>query len=207
MQNDKVYLSIGTRGGLEDTDYLTIDNIYAVSRFFEFKRIDLECVDGKVDISSLPPAEYSIRVDYTLMGKSYSEPLASPKDLTIAIDKNYRGYGVRYDTKWALLKIYKKNRFTLMKDNRQILFRVNDATINQLFFYNIQDNKKIDINLDDNRLFRIDFGSFPKGKNVLVYHSEDGGFNTIKFFECSNSDNQRVLFKQIVERDRIEVNV
>lgn len=208
-ENDRIYIDLQIYVGLEDKEKISVENVFVYTRYFNQKKIELPYneVDRKVDITELPCSTYVLNTicikdeEKTYYTPRLTEELAKVTTLTVG-DKI-----ITFNSRYSILTIQQKNRFTLLKDENKYLLGVNKSEdIKKLFFFNIENNKKYDVTKEG------DFYTFSKeslhpGDNILMYETLDGNYTTVRKQEMTNSNLDKDLFDEVIISGRVEIEV
>ena len=144
-ENGRIYVDFQIFVGLEEDDAISVEEVFTYNRYFSQQRTDLKYdkVQRKADITDLPCSTYILNTVCIKNGKKtyytprLMEELAKVTSIT-AGDKI-----ITFNSRYSILTIQKRNRFTLLKQNSKYLLGINDSgSVKDIFFFNIEDNKR-----------------------------------------------------------------
>lgn len=208
-ENDRIYIDLQIYVGLEDKEKISVENVFVYTRYFNQKKIELPYneVDRKVDITELPCSTYVLNTicikdeEKTYYTPRLTEELAKVTTLTVG-DKI-----ITFNSRYSILTIQQKNRFTLLKDGNKYLLGVNKSEdIKKLFFFNIENNKKYDVTKEGD-FYTFSKESLQPGDNILMYETQDGNYTTVRKQEMTNSNLDKDLFDEVIISGRVEIEV
>lgn len=208
-ENDRIYVDLQIYVGLEDKEKISVENVFVYTRYFNQKKIELPYneVDRKVDITELPCSTYVLNTicikdeEKTYYTPRLTEELAKVTTLTVG-DKI-----ITFNSRYSILTIQKKNRFTLLKDGNKYLLGVNKPEdIKKIFFFNIENNKKYAVKKEGD-FYTFSKESLQPGDNILMYETQDGNYTTVRKQEMTNSNLDKDLFDEVIISGRVEIEV
>lgn len=208
-ENDRIYVDLQIYVGLEDKERISVENVFVYTRYFNQKKIELPYneVDRKVDITELPCSTYVLNTicikdeEKTYYTPRLTEELAKVTTLTVG-DKI-----ITFNSRYSILTIQKKNRFTLLKDGNKYLLGVNKPEdIKKIFFFNIENNKKYAVKKEGD-FYTFSKESLQPGDNILMYETQDGNYTTVRKQEMTNSNLDKDLFDEVIISGRVEIEV
>ena len=199
----------GIEKRLEDKEKISVENVFVYTRYFNQKKIELPYneVDRKVDITELPCSTYVLNTicikdeEKTYYTPRLTEELAKVTTLTVG-DKI-----ITFNSRYSILTIQKKNRFTLLKDGNKYLLGVNKPEdIKKIFFFNIENNKKYAVKKEGD-FYTFSKESLQPGDNILMYETQDGNYTTVRKQEMTNSNLDKDFFDEVIISGRVEIEV
>ena len=188
---------------------LKVRRAIAHTRYFTLQRIELPYDEnaGVIDISALKESEYVLYVEYDIFGKKRLERLSALKEFAPVIDRYNNDYVIQYHSKHGFLRIWKKNRFSMVFDKEHCYLHINDCCIKNLFYFNLEGNERDYRPVDDNNMVDISREPLRQGTNLLFYETVDGSINVVSKEECSSSSDYQAVLSGYFLNDRIEIVV
>lgn len=209
LEDGRIYLNFQILVHLEDENSFTVDEVFLYNRFFNQTRIDLsyDAATRRVDITDLPAATYIINTVCTKgTEKMYYIPQVQDK-LSKSRSFDLGDKIVTFNSRYALLTVQKKNRFTMLRDGSKYLLGVNyPEDVKDIFFFNAIENIRIPLEKKGD-FYCIDCFVLPKGNNILIYRTENDLYTTVRKNEFSNTFLDRDIFDTLITRGKIEIEV
>lgn len=208
-EDGRIYVDFQILVGLESKEAISVEEVFTYTRYFNQRRTDLkyDMVERRADITDLPCSTYVLNTICIKDGKkTYYTPrlveeLAKVTTITVG-DKI-----ITFNSRYSILTIQKKNRFTLLKERSKYLLGINDSDeVKNIFFFNIKDNKRYAIKKEgDFYAFEID--KLPSGTNIMIYQNKEGLYTTVRKQEMTNSMLAQSFWDEIIVSGRIEIEV
>lgn len=206
---DRTFLNFQILLNIEDDEFFSIDEVFVYNRYFNQKRIDLsyDAEERRVDITDLPAATYIVNTICTKGNEKlyYTPQLSEELSKTTAYDLGDKI--ITFNSRFSILTIQKKNRFTVLRDGSDYLLGINYPNdVKEIFFFNVNENRRIPLKKKGN-LYCMEVSSLPKGDNVLLYRTDNDLYTTVRKNEFSNSFLDQDIFDALIVRGKIEIEV
>ena len=187
-----------------------VESIITHGRYFNHDETCIPVDDAQyVDVSCLPIGMYSIRAKCYVEGREdiQSFNLATGKLLSKRLELHHNNLIYVYHPGISCIKVIKPNAFTLLKSKERMYLRVNNVAnfVKKMFYYNIEHNKIIDIDYQGSGVFLIDYDSLPDGSNIILYETTEGQNDVIDVLSLSNSQQQLIEYRDVINKNRIEL--
>lgn len=208
-ENGRIYVDFQIFVGLEEDDAISVEEVFTYNRYFSQQRTDLKYdkVQRKADITDLPCSTYILNTVCIKNGKKtyytprLMEELAKVTSIT-AGDKI-----ITFNSRYSILTIQKRNRFTLLKQNSKYLLGINDSgSVKDIFFFNIEDNKRYAIEKQGD-LYIFEPEKLPSGNNIMIYQNREGLYTTVRKQEMTNQALDDTFLNEVIVNGRIEIEV
>lgn len=208
-ENGRIYVDFQIFVGLEEDDAISVEEVFTYNRYFSQQRTDLKYdkVQRKADITDLPCSTYILNTVCIKNGKKtyytprLMEELAKVTSIT-AGDKI-----ITFNSRYSILTIQKRNRFTLLKQNSKYLLGINDSgSVKDIFFFNIEDNKRYAIEKQGD-LYIFEPEKLPSGDNIMIYQNHEGLYTTVRKQEMTNQALDDTFLDEVIVNGRIEIEV
>lgn len=208
-ENGRIYVDFQIFVGLEEDDAISVEEVFTYNRYFSQQRTDLKYdkVQRKADITDLPCSTYILNTVCIKNGKKtyytprLMEELAKVTSIT-AGDKI-----ITFNSRYSILTIQKKNRFTLLKKNSQYFLGINDTReVQDIFFFNIENNKRYPIEKQGD-LYIFEPEKLPSGNNIMIYQNREGLYTTVRKQEMTNQALDDTFLNEVIVNGRIEIEV
>lgn len=208
-ENGRIYVDFQIFVGLEEDDAICVEEVFTYNRYFSQQRTDLKYdkVQRKADITDLPCSTYILNTVCIKNGKKtyytprLMEELAKVTSIT-AGDKI-----ITFNSRYSILTIQKRNRFTLLKQNSKYLLGINDSgSVKDIFFFNIEDNKRYAIEKQGD-LYIFEPEKLPSGDNIMIYQNHEGLYTTVRKQEMTNQALDDTFLDEVIVNGRIEIEV
>lgn len=208
-ENDKQYMYIQVMDSMEKNNDFSVESVFINNRYFNQKKIVLEydSIEKKIDISNLSPSTYILNTICSRNGKKEYCRIRTREELAVKKILNLEDRTIIFNPALSMLVIYKKNRFTILKDENRFYLGVNEKEeVKEVFFFNINGNNKVPLEQKGD-FYIIDYTSLPKGTNILIYKNKEGLYTTLSKRECSNDILDENDLTSIINKGRVEVTV
>lgn len=208
-ENGRIYVDFQIFVGLEEDDAISVEEVFTYNRYFSQQRTDLKYdkVRRKADITDLPCSTYILNTVCIKNGKKtyytprLMEELAKVTSITTG-DKI-----ITFNSRYSILTIQKKNRFTLLKKNSQYFLGINDTReVQDIFFFNIENNKRYPIEKQGD-LYIFEPEKLPSGNNIMIYQNREGLYTTVRKQEMTNQALDDTFLDEVIVNGRIEIEV
>lgn len=208
-ENGRIYVDFQIFVGLEEDDAISVEEVFTYNRYFSQQRTDLKYdkVRRKADITDLPCSTYILNTVCIKNGKKtyytprLMEELAKVTSITTG-DKI-----ITFNSRYSILTIQKKNRFTLLKKNSQYFLGINDTReVQDIFFFNIENNKRYPIEKQGD-LYIFEPEKLPSGNNIMIYQNREGLYTTVRKQEMTNQALDDTFLNEVIVNGRIEIEV
>lgn len=208
-ENGRIYVDFQIFVGLEEDDAISVEEVFTYNRYFSQQRTDLKYdkVQRKADITDLPCSTYILNTVCIKNGKKtyytprLMEELAKVTSITTG-DKI-----ITFNSRYSILTIQKKNRFTLLKKNSQYFLGINDTReVQDIFFFNIENNKRYPIEKQGD-LYIFEPEKLPSGNNIMIYQNREGLYTTVRKQEMTNQALDDTFLNEVIVNGRIEIEV
>ena len=114
---------------------------------------------------------------------------------------------ITFNSRYSILTIQKRNRFTLLKQNSKYLLGINDSgSVKDIFFFNIEDNKRYAIEKQGD-LYIFEPEKLPSGDNIMIYQNHEGLYTTVRKQEMTNQALDDTFLDEVIVNGRIEIEV
>ena len=114
---------------------------------------------------------------------------------------------ITFNSRYSILTIQKKNRFTLLKKNSQYFLGINDTReVQDIFFFNIENNKRYPIEKQGD-LYIFEPEKLPSGNNIMIYQNREGLYTTVRKQEMTNQALDDTFLNEVIVNGRIEIEV
>ncbi len=208
-ENGRIYVDFQIFVGMEEDDAISVEEVFTYNRYFSQQRTDLKYdkVRRKADITDLPCSTYILNTVCIKNGKKtyytprLMEELAKVTSITTG-DKI-----ITFNSRYSILTIQKKNRFTLLKKNSQYFLGINDTReVQDIFFFNIENNKRYPIEKQGD-LYIFEPEKLPSGNNIMIYQNREGLYTTVRKQEMTNQALDDTFLNEVIVNGRIEIEV
>lgn len=208
-ENGRIYVDFQIFVGMEEDDAISVEEVFTYNRYFSQQRTDLKYdkVRRKADITDLPCSTYILNTVCIKNGKKtyytprLMEELAKVTSITTG-DKI-----ITFNSRYSILTIQKKNRFTLLKKNSQYFLGINDTReVQDIFFFNIENNKRYSIEKQGD-LYIFEPEKLPSGNNIMIYQNREGLYTTVRKQEMTNQALDDTFLNEVIVNGRIEIEV
>lgn len=208
-ENGRIYVDFQIFVGMEEDDEISVEEVFTYNRYFSQQRTDLKYdkVRRKADITDLPCSTYILNTVCIKNGKKtyytprLMEELAKVTSITTG-DKI-----ITFNSRYSILTIQKKNRFTLLKKNSQYFLGINDTReVQDIFFFNIENNKRYPIEKQGD-LYIFEPEKLPSGNNIMIYQNREGLYTTVRKQEMTNQALDDTFLNEVIVNGRIEIEV
>ncbi|MDD3185621.1 MAG: glycosyltransferase family 2 protein [Anaerostipes sp.] len=204
----KIFLYIQCGAELEKQHDFSVEKVMVNNRFFNHEEIILpfDKEENRIDISNLAPTTYIVNTICNHGGeKSYYE-IRIVEELAQKLSVDIGDKRIMYNPTLSMLSIYQKNRFTLLEKDGCFYLSVNDDGVKDMFFFNINHNKRTRIEKKDGfYILKKDY--FLKGINILMYCNKQGFYSMVSKNELSNENLRQKPFATLFNKARIEVEL
>lgn len=205
----RIYVDFQILVGLEEKEAISVEKVFTYNRYFSQKRtyLSYDAEERRADITDLPYSTYVLNTICIRDGKkTYYTPRIMEK-LSKVTTMTVGDKIITFNSRYSILTIQKKNRFTLLQSGSKYLLGINDPEdVKDIFFFNIKDNKRYAIAKEgDFYVFETD--KLPSGANLMIYQNKEGLYTTVRKQEMTNSILDKDFRDRILISDRIEIEV
>lgn len=193
---------------LAESNDLHLKKVIINYRYFGYHELGLPFDSETIDISSLVPSTYILSCILSKNG-SLERRLLDVDDRYSGLLKNESDdHYYIFNTGLSMLKVVRKNSFTILKNSDDYYIKVSDAfdDFSTLLFYNVEHNTMTELSECSSRLFLVQKQLLHKGKNILFFRTKQNMYDTVFINGISNLSFNRKDFDSIVNKNRIEIN-
>ncbi|MDF9866986.1 glycosyltransferase involved in cell wall biosynthesis [Bacilli bacterium PM5-3] len=184
--------------------------VFTNTRFIENNEYNLE-VDYEnklIDLTNLPSTSYILRNKYVDSVEERYGVFCNNSEYTrlLTIENSHKTYV--FHPKSSILNIYDKNKFSIFANGKKLYLHINlPEYINELFFYNVNSNKKIKLSFSQSNTILLDFDKLLDGNNILLYENADKCYCIINKYEMTNNDDYLQSTGLFSKSGRLEIKV
>lgn len=208
--DSKVQLKYLLNDELARFNNLHLEKIMINNRYFGYYETVLPFDSESIDIYSLKPSTYIMSCIISKNDTFERRLLDVNDEYSEILKKDYGDFYYIFNTGLSMLKIVRKNSFTLLKNNdNEYYIKVNDSfdDFSSLLFYNVEHNTMTYLSECSSRLYNIQTQSLKKGNNILFFRTKQNTFDTVFINGISNLKSNKSDFADLINKNRIEINI